>query len=440
MSIEVKMPALSPTMTEGTLAKWLVKEGDAVKAGDILAEIETDKAIMEFETVDAGIIAKILVPEGSENIAVGQVIAVMAEASEDVSQVAASASSQISEPSEKADVAQKETADSETISIDASLDKAISNAGYGNKTENMTASYQEKAGRIKASPLAKRLAKKNHVDLKQVNGSGPHGRIIKADIEAFIAEANQASSNPSVSTPEASGKITHDTPHNSIKLSNMRRVIARRLTESKQNIPHIYLTVDVQMDALLKLRSELNESLAVQNIKISVNDMLIKAQALALKATPNVNVAFDGDQMLQFSQADISVAVSVEGGLITPILKQADTKSLSALSVEMKELIARAREGRLQPQEYQGGTSSISNMGMFGIKQFNAVINPPQASILAIGSGERRPWVIDDAITIATVATITGSFDHRVIDGADAAAFMSAFKHLVEKPLGILAQ
>ncbi|AAV89134.1 dihydrolipoyllysine-residue acetyltransferase [Zymomonas mobilis subsp. mobilis ZM4 = ATCC 31821] len=440
MSIEVKMPALSPTMTEGTLAKWLVKEGDAVKAGDILAEIETDKAIMEFETVDAGIIAKILVPEGSENIAVGQVIAVMAEAGEDVSQVAASASSQISEPSEKADVAQKETADSETISIDASLDKAISNAGYGNKTENMTASYQEKAGRIKASPLAKRLAKKNHVDLKQVNGSGPHGRIIKADIEAFIAEANQASSNPSVSTPEASGKITHDTPHNSIKLSNMRRVIARRLTESKQNIPHIYLTVDVQMDALLKLRSELNESLAVQNIKISVNDMLIKAQALALKATPNVNVAFDGDQMLQFSQADISVAVSVEGGLITPILKQADTKSLSALSVEMKELIARAREGRLQPQEYQGGTSSISNMGMFGIKQFNAVINPPQASILAIGSGERRPWVIDDAITIATVATITGSFDHRVIDGADAAAFMSAFKHLVEKPLGILAQ
>ncbi|ART93237.1 pyruvate dehydrogenase E2 component (dihydrolipoamide acetyltransferase) [Zymomonas mobilis] len=440
MSIEVKMPALSPTMTEGTLAKWLVKEGDAVKAGDILAEIETDKAIMEFETVDAGIIAKILVPEGSENIAVGQVIAVMAEAGEDVSQVAASASSQISEPSEKADVAQKETADSETISIDASLDKAISNAGYDNKTENMTASYQEKAGRIKASPLAKRLAKKNHVDLKQVNGSGPHGRIIKADIEAFVAEANQASSNPSVSTPEASGKITHDTPHNSIKLSNMRRVIARRLTESKQNIPHIYLTVDVQMDALLKLRSELNESLAVQNIKISVNDMLIKAQALALKATPNVNVAFDGDQMLQFSQADISVAVSVEGGLITPILKQADTKSLSALSVEMKELIARAREGRLQPQEYQGGTSSISNMGMFGIKQFNAVINPPQASILAIGSGERRPWVIDDAITIATVATITGSFDHRVIDGADAAAFMSAFKHLVEKPLGILAQ
>ncbi|MFT8554163.1 pyruvate dehydrogenase complex dihydrolipoamide acetyltransferase [Zymomonas mobilis] len=440
MSIEVKMPALSPTMTEGTLAKWLVKEGDAVKAGDILAEIETDKAIMEFETVDAGIIAKILVPEGSENIAVGQVIAVMAEAGEDVSQVAASASSQISEPSEKADEGQKEMADSETISIDASLDKAISNAGYGNKTENMTASYQEKAGRIKASPLAKRLAKKNHVDLKQVNGSGPHGRIIKADIEAFVAEANQASSNPSVSTPEASGKITHDTPHNSIKLSNMRRVIARRLTESKQNIPHIYLTVDVQMDALLKLRSELNESLAVQNIKISVNDMLIKAQALALKATPNVNVAFDGDQMLQFSQADISVAVSVEGGLITPILKQADTKSLSALSVEMKELIARAREGRLQPQEYQGGTSSISNMGMFGIKQFNAVINPPQASILAIGSGERRPWVIDDAITIATVATITGSFDHRVIDGADAAAFMSAFKHLVEKPLGILAQ
>lgn len=444
MSIEVKMPALSPTMTEGTLAKWLVKEGDAVKAGDILAEIETDKAIMEFETVDAGIIAKILVPEGSENIAVGQVIAVMAEAGEDVSQVAASASSQISKPSKKADitkdVAQKETADSETISIDASLDKAISNAGYGNKIDNMTASYQEKAGRIKASPLAKRLAKKNHVDLKQVNGSGPHGRIIKADIEAFVVQANQASSNQSVSTPEVSSKITHDTPHNSIKLSNMRRVIARRLTESKQNIPHIYLTVDVQMDALLKLRSELNESLTVQNIKISVNDMLIKAQALALKATPNVNVAFDGDQMLQFSQADISVAVSVEGGLITPILKQADTKSLSALSVEMKELIARAREGRLQPQEYQGGTSSISNMGMFGIKQFNAVINPPQASILAIGSGERRPWVIDDAITIATVATITGSFDHRVIDGADAAAFMSAFKHLVEKPLGILAQ
>ncbi|MFT8737379.1 MAG: pyruvate dehydrogenase complex dihydrolipoamide acetyltransferase [Zymomonas mobilis] len=440
MSIEVKMPALSPTMTEGNLAKWLVKEGDTVKAGDILAEVETDKAIMEFETVDGGVIAKILVPEGSENVAVGQVIAVMAEAGEDVAKVAEAALSEESQPAlkvEKAEDAPEAKPASEILSIDDSLAKAISNAGYGKKADAVSVPDQGKIGRIKASPLAKRLAKKNDVDLKNITGSGPHGRIVKADIEAFIAHA---ASSPCAAAPEIQSNITHDTPHQSIKLSNMRRVIARRLTESKQNIPHIYLTVDVQMDALLKLRSELNEALASKNIKVSVNDMLIKAQALALQATPSVNAAFDGDQMLQFSQADISVAVSVEGGLITPILKNADTKSLSALSVEMKELIARAREGRLQPQEYQGGTSSISNMGMYGIKQFNAVINPPQASILAIGSGEKRPCVVDNAVTVATIATVTGSFDHRVIDGADAAAFMSAFKHLVEKPLGILAQ
>lgn len=436
MSIEVKMPALSPTMTEGTLAKWLVKEGDAVQAGDILAEIETDKAIMEFETVDSGIIAKILVPEGSENIAVGRVIAVMAEAGENAAEVAASALDGVSVSSKTTDSGKEKKADPE-VSIEASLEKAISNAGYGKKIENTADSHPENGGRIKASPLAKRLAQKNHIDLKQVKGSGPHGRIVKADIEAFLA---RPSSSQSTSDSEMAGDLIHNTPHTATKLSNMRRVIARRLTESKQNIPHIYLTVDIQMDALLKLRSELNEALASRNIKVSVNDMLIKAQALALKSTPSVNVAFNGDQMLQFSQADISVAVSVEGGLITPILKQADTKSLSVLSVEMKELISRAREGRLQPQEYQGGTSSISNMGMFGIKQFNAVINPPQASILAIGSGEKRPCVIDNTVTIATIATVTGSFDHRVIDGADAAAFMSAFKHLVEKPLGILAQ
>ncbi|AEI37610.1 pyruvate dehydrogenase complex dihydrolipoamide acetyltransferase [Zymomonas mobilis] len=433
MSIEVKMPALSPTMTEGTLAKWLVKEGDTVKAGDILAEIETDKAIMEFETVDAGIIAKILVPEGTENVAVGQVIAVMAEAGEDVKSVADSAKS----AAESSPAQEKAEASDGALSMDAALEKAISNAKQAadspifQNSENLPA-----PNRIKASPLAKRLAKNNNVDLSKISGTGPHGRIVKADIDAFIRQSSPISSPNITVSGEA---LKHATPHETVKLSNMRRVIARRLTESKQTIPHIYLTVDVKLDALLALRSELNEVFSEKNIKISVNDMLIKAQALALRAVPKVNVGFDGDQMLQFSRADISVAVSIPGGLITPILKNADGKKLSDLSVEMKDLIARAREGRLQPEDYQGGTASLSNMGMFAIKQFSAVINPPQASILAIGAGEKRPCVVDDEISIATLATVTGSFDHRVIDGADGAVFMSTFKRLIEKPLGILA-
>ena len=294
---------------------------------------------------------------------------------------------------------------------------------------------------IKASPLAKRIAAELGVDLATVTGTGPNGRVVKEDVEAVAgsapAKAALASTDttPSASTSPSDGGI----PHNVVKLSNMRKTIARRLTESKQQVPHIYLTVDVRIDALIKLRGELNASLEARGVKLSVNDMLIKALALALVQVPKCNVSFAGDNMLQYSRADISVAVSVPTGLITPIVKGADGKSLSAISTEIGELAGRAKEGKLQPHEYQGGTASISNMGMMGIKQFDAVINPPQGMILAIGAGEKRPYIVDDALAIATVMSTTGSFDHRAIDGADGAMLMKVFKELVEKPLGLVA-
>ena len=300
--------------------------------------------------------------------------------------------------------------------------------------------------RIKASPLAKRIAANSGVDLAAVSGTGPNGRIVKADVEritkntvsAELVEARPTADNH----PSTGSGLTvdgGDIPHEVVKLSNMRKTIARRLTESKQQVPHIYLTVDVRLDALLKLRGELNASLEPRGIKLSVNDMLIKALGLALIQVPKCNVSFAGDNMLQYSRADISVAVSVPTGLITPIVTDAANKSLSKISTEIAELAARAKEGKLQPHEYQGGTASISNMGMMGIKQFEAVINPPQAMIMAIGAGEKRPYIVDDALAIATVMSATGSFDHRAIDGADGAQLMKVFKELVEKPLGLVA-
>ena len=299
--------------------------------------------------------------------------------------------------------------------------------------------------RVKASPLAKRIAAEKGVDLTWVTGTGPNGRIVKEDVEAAASNApttNSAQSAPKVASapsPAPVAAIDTDIPHEVIKLSNMRKTIARRLTESKQEVPHIYLTVDVRLDALLKLRGELNASLEARGIKLSVNDMLIKALALALVQVPKCNVSFAGDNMLQYARADISVAVSVPTGLITPIITDAANKSLSKISTEVGELAARAKEGKLQPHEYQGGTASISNMGMMGIKQFDAVINPPQGMILAVGAGEKRPYIVDDALAIATVMSATGSFDHRAIDGADGAMFMKVFKELVEKPLGLVA-
>ena len=434
MSIELKMPALSPTMEEGTLAKWLVKEGDTVASGDILAEIETDKATMEFEAVDEGTIAKILVAEGSDGVKVGTPIAILAGEGEEVSAVAPAPKAETAPPSKKEEPKPEPAAP----------------ARGGGETpeappEPAAAPKSDTGDRIKASPLARRLADAQGIDLSTLKGSGPGGRIVRADLGKAAGGAMAAPIPTTTAAPaglqpvEAELAFTDGVPHESIKLSNMRKTIARRLTESKQQIPHIYLTLDCRLDALLKLRGELNASLANRGVKLSVNDMLIKALALALIEVPECNVSFAGDSLIKYHRADISVAVSIPNGLITPIVADAENKSLSKISTEMQDLAGRAKEGKLQPQEYQGGTASLSNMGMFGIKHFEAVINPPQAMIMAIGAGEKRPYVIDDALQIATVMSATGSFDHRAIDGADGARLMKTFKQLIENPLGLVA-
>ncbi|MEO6432611.1 MAG: pyruvate dehydrogenase complex dihydrolipoamide acetyltransferase, partial [Sphingomicrobium sp.] len=438
-----KMPALSPTMEEGSLAKWLVKEGDVVKSGDILAEIETDKATMEFEAVDEGTIAKILVAEGTDGVKVGAPIAILAGEGEDVGAAGAAqkpssgsgeegaakaAEASLSPPSpprgEGAKAAPPEKIAVETPSAPAA--PAVDHSGDGE--------------RIKASPLARRLAEAQGIDLATLKGSGPGGRIVRADLGAGAGgrASGSAPAGP-VETTASAPVEPGDIPHEIVKLSNMRKTIARRLTESKQQVPHIYLTVDIQLDALLKLRGDLNAGLASRHIKLSVNDLLIKALAVALIEVPECNVSFAGDTLIKYSRADISVAVSIPGGLITPILLGANDKSLSKISTEMHDLAGRAKDGKLQPAEYQGGTASLSNMGMYGIKQFEAVINPPQAMIMAIGAGEKRPYVVNDSLQIATIMCVTGSFDHRAIDGADGARLMKAFKALVENPLAMLA-
>jgi pyruvate dehydrogenase E2 component (dihydrolipoamide acetyltransferase) len=427
MAIELKMPALSPTMEEGTLAKWIVKVGDTVKSGDLLAEIETDKATMEFEAVDEGVVSEILVAEGTDGVKVGTVIAMIAGDGE----VAAP------KPASKPEPVRAEPV--EVLPSAALESKKDSPSTSSGRTEVSS------GARLAVSPLAKRLAAEKGVDLSTLTGTGPGGRIVKADIEAAAAGGVKAAAPlakaaaPAPMAAPVAAPISTDIPHEAVKLSNMRKTIARRLTESKQQVPHIYLTVDVRLDALLKLRGELNASLEARGVKLSVNDMLIKALALALTQVPKCNVSFAGDTMLQYARADISVAVSVPTGLITPIIVDAANKSLSTISTEMGALAAKAKDGKLQPHEYQGGTASISNMGMMGIKQFEAVINPPQGMILAIGAGEKRPYVVDDALAIATVMSATGSFDHRAIDGADGAMLMKVFKELVEKPLGLVA-
>jgi pyruvate dehydrogenase E2 component (dihydrolipoamide acetyltransferase) len=444
MPIELKMPALSPTMEEGTLAKWLVKEGDEVKSGDILAEIETDKATMEFEAVDEGKIAKILVPEGSEGVKVGAPIAILAGEGEDASSAASAAPKADTSPPAppKAPPAPKPDETPKAPPAPAAVETPPAPSAPA-------APLRAEGDRIKASPLARRLAQAQNIDLSTLQGSGPGGRIVRADVDAAVGKAPATAPAQAPGAPQPApalgthlvmpGPIEQAIPHEAVKLSNIRKTIARRLTEAKQQVPHIYLTVDIQLDALLKLRTELNAGLASRNVKLSVNDLLIKALAQSLIEVPECNVAFAGDQMLKYSRADISVAVSIPAGLITPIIVGAEAKSVSAISTEMKELAGLARDGKLQPQQYQGGTASISNMGMFGIKQFEAVINPPQGMIMAIGAGEKRPYVINDSLQIATVMSATGSFDHRAIDGADGAKLMQAFKRLVENPLGMLA-
>ena len=423
MPIEIKMPALSPTMEEGTLAKWLVKEGDNVSAGDILAEIETDKATMEFEAVDEGTIASIAVAEGTEGVKVGTVIAVLAGEDEDTAAAAAPAA----KPAEQAKPARTEPVEAPAAA------PAPAPAPSPVRAEG--------SDRVIASPLAKRIAGQKGIDLKGVHGSGPGGRIVKADVEAatpgagVLAAATAAVSAPAPATPTPDFGI----PYEAEKLNNVRKTIARRLTEAKQTIPHIYLTVDVRLDALLKLRGELNKALEPDGIKLSVNDLLIKALARALIRVPKCNVSFAGDELRKYSRADISVAVAAPSGLITPIVVDAATKGVAQISTEMKALADKAREGKLMPHEYQGGTASLSNLGMFGIKQFDAVINPPQGMIMAVGAGEQRPYVVDGALSVASVMSATGSFDHRAIDGADGAQLMQAFKDLIENPLGLVA-
>lgn len=443
MTIELKMPALSPTMEEGTLAKWMVKVGDSVVSGDLLAEIETDKATMEFEAIDEGVIAEILVAEGAEGVKVGTVIARIAVEGESAAPVAV-----------KAPVAAAEAEVQPNFpppNIPAPVLKAEVQPNFPPPNAPAPKLSRE---RIVASPLAKRLAAEKGVDLASVKGTGPNGRIVKADIEAVtpgaapvaaapaapVTAAPTAATAPAAVAPKpATALPDFGIPYEDVKLSNMRKTIARRLTQSMVEAPHIYLTVDVRLDALLTLRGELNASLASRNVKLSVNDMLIKALAVALERVPQCNVSFGGDTLRQYQRADISVAVSIPNGLITPIITDAGSKSMSKISLEMAELAGRAKEGKLQPHEYQGGTASISNMGMMGIKHFTAVINPPQSVILAIGAGEKRPYVIDDALGIATVMSVTGSFDHRAIDGADGAQLMKVFKELVETPLGLVA-
>ncbi len=456
MPIEIKMPALSPTMEEGTLAKWLVKEGDTLKSGDIMAEIETDKATMEFEAVEEGVVARILVAEGTDNVKVGTVIALLAEEGEDAASVDAPATK--AETPQPVDPQFKGSPDPTDPNVKGNEGDAAprtetqaedhgrpADAGPAKTTE--AAPAKGSGDRVKASPLARRLAEAKGLDLAAVSGSGPNGRIVKADVDNAKAGAKPATQAAVADAPVAVAALAPaakpaaipDIPHETAKLSNMRKTIARRLTESKQTVPHIYLTVDVRLDALMKLRGELNASLESRGVKLSVNDLLVKALAVSLMAVPKCNVMFTPDQLVTFKRADISVAVSTPSGLITPIVKEADTKSLSAISTEVKDLAARARDNKLKPEEFQGGTASISNMGMFGIKQFEAVINPPQGMILAIGAGEKRPYIVDGELGVATVMSATGSFDHRAIDGADGAELMKMFKELVERPLGMLA-
>ena len=445
MPTPIKMPALSPTMEEGTLAKWLVKPGDTVSAGDIMAEIETDKATMEFEAVDEGTIASIAVEAGTEGVKVGTVIAILAEEGEDVDEAAAAAPSGDEEPAEEKPAKDESEDKSEPAKAAPRESAKPARASVDTDTKAPAAPKDDSGERIIASPLARRIAEQNGVDLSTITGSGPRGRIVKADVES--AEGGSAKSAADTSPPKdkdgakSSAKAPasdHGAPYEEEKLSNVRKVIARRLTESKQQVPHYYLAVDIRLDALLDLRKQLNAGLEADGVKLSVNDLLIKALARALMRVPDCNVSYQGDTLHRYSRADVSVAVAAPSGLITPIITEADTRGLASISAHMKELAEKAREGKLQPHEYQGGTASLSNLGMFGIKQFDAVINPPQGMIMAVGAGEQRPYVVDGALQVATVMTASGSFDHRAIDGATGAQLMEAFKNLIENPMGLV--
>lgn len=429
MPTEILMPALSPTMEEGTLSKWHVKEGDTVSSGDILAEIETDKATMEFEAIDEGVIGKIMIAEGTEGVKVNAVIAVLLEDGETAADIGTtSAAGPAAQPAAAAEAAP---------------------AGSPETAAPAPAAPVKDGTRVFATPLARRIAADKGLDITSVAGSGPHGRIVKADVEnaqagavaAPVASAPvSAAAAPTGPSTNAVLKTYENRPHQEIKLDGMRKIIASRLTEAKQTVPHFYLRRDIHLDALLEFRSQLNKQLEPRGIKLSVNDFIIKACGLALQQVPEANAVWAGDRTLQFEKSDVAVAVAIEGGLFTPVLQDAESKSLSALSAEMKDLAARARDRKLAPHEYNGGSFAISNLGMFGIDNFDAIINPPHAAILAVGAGTKKPIVgADGELTVGTVMSTTLSVDHRVIDGALGANLLNAIKGNLENPMMMLA-
>jgi pyruvate dehydrogenase E2 component (dihydrolipoamide acetyltransferase) len=438
MPVEILMPALSPTMEEGTLAKWLVKEGDTVTSGQIIAEIETDKATMEFEAVDEGTVGKIVVAEGTEGVKVNSLIAVLLEDGESASDITAA------------------PAKAEAPKAEAEATSKPAEAKAEAPAKAAPAAPVADGKRIFASPLARRIAADKGVDLASLKGSGPHGRIVKADVEAAsatpkaapVAAAPAATASapatkaamPSGASAETVMKMFEGRAFEEVKLDGMRKTVAARLTEAKQTIPHFYLRRSVQLDALMKFRSQLNGQLESRGVKLSVNDFIIKACAMALQKVPEANSVWAGDRMLRLKPSDVAVAVAIDGGLFTPVIKDAHLKSLSALSAEMKDLATRARNRKLAPHEYVGGSFAISNLGMMGIENFDAVINPPHGSILAVGAGIKQPVVGKDGeLTVATVMSMTLSVDHRVIDGALGADFLAAIIENLENPLAMLA-
>ena len=434
MPTEILMPALSPTMEEGTLAKWLVKEGDTVSSGDLLAEIETDKATMEFEAVDEGVIGKLMVAEGTEAVKVNTVIAVLLEDGESASDIGTAAAPKAAE---------------------APVANAAAPAPQAAATSAPAPAAPQKDGtRIFASPLARRIAADKGLDLATVTGSGPKGRIVKADVmdaQRSAAPAAQApapapaaasapAAMPSSPSADMVARAYEGRSYEEISLNGMRKTIAARLTEAKQTVPHFYLRRDIKLDALMAFRAQLNKQLEGRGVKLSVNDFIIKATALALQAVPTANAVWAGDRVLQMKASDVAVAVAIEGGLFTPVLQNAEMKSLSALSTEMKDLAARARDRKLAPHEYQGGSFAISNLGMMGIDNFDAIVNPPHAGILAVGAGVKKPVVGEDGqVTVATVMSVTMSVDHRVIDGALGAELLKHIVDNLENPMAMLA-
>ena len=419
MPINIQMPALSPTMEEGTLAKWLVKEGDTVESGDVMAEIETDKATMEFEAVDEGIIGKILVPEGSAGVKVNEVIAILLDDGEDVPNI------EVQKPETNQDIIKTINTYENKPSI---------------KLENSNRNLNKE--RVFATPLARRIAKSKNLELTNIRGTGPYGRIVKADVESNNIkhlEKPATLSMTSSTTTEIIKDIYKDRHFTEIALNGMRKVIANRLTEAKQTIPHFYLRRSVSLDKLLMIRAEMNDGLADKGIKISVNDFIIKASSLALQDIPQANVVWAHDRILQMKSSDVAVAVSVEGGLYTPVLFDSENKSISSLSSEIKVLASKARDKKLSPSEYQGGSFAISNLGMMGVENFDAVINPPHGSILAVGAGTKKPIVMEDgSISVVTIMSMTLSVDHRAIDGALGAEFLAKIAHYLENPLNML--